>query len=234
MGDVSFAAAGFDAAAAWIIRAANAGVPVSVHFANAYSVAVAADNEDYARVLGEGVTFADGAPIAWLMSHGRRADRKAHLVRGPSIFRTLVSRAGIPGFLVGSTGRTLSLIEQRVESEGGRLAGKFAPDFGPVDDALVLEIARRVNDSEAKVVWVGMGSPKQDFLCAQLAPLVGRPCLGVGAAFDFYAGTVTEAPRWLQGSGLEWVYRFAKEPRRLARRYTVGNFRFARAVLGRR
>jgi N-acetylglucosaminyldiphosphoundecaprenol N-acetyl-beta-D-mannosaminyltransferase len=76
------------------------------------------------------------------------------------------------------------------------------------------------------VLWIGLGTPRQDYLVHLLAPQLSIPVVPVGAAFDFWSGAIKEAPRVLQGTGLEWVYRLAKEPRRLWRRYLLGNPRF--------
>lgn len=80
-------------------------------------------------------------------------------------------------------------------------------------------------------MWVGLGTPKQDFVSTALAERLSVPCVGVGAAFDFAAGSVREAPLWIQNSGLEWLYRLASEPRRLWRRYVFGNVRFIVAAV---
>src|SRR6185312_7784856 len=91
-------------------------------------------------------------------------------------------------------------------------------------------VAEDINDSEADVVWVGIGVPKQEKWMAELRPHLEPPVLvGVGAAFDFHAGLVPQAPPWLQKAGLEWAYRLTREPRRLWRRYLRYNPRFVAA-----
>jgi N-acetylglucosaminyldiphosphoundecaprenol N-acetyl-beta-D-mannosaminyltransferase len=95
----------------------------------------------------------------------------------------------------------------------------------------VAEAARRMQDAGAQTVWVGLGAPKQDLMAHRLRVLHAAPVtLCVGAAFDFVAGTLQRAPRWMRRAGLEWVHRFAAEPRRLWRRYLIGNAEFVAGV----
>ncbi len=101
----------------------------------------------------------------------------------------------------------------------------------PVDSSFLDDVSKRVNAADPDIVWVALGTPKQDFCTAALCKMVQRPCVGVGAAFDFVAGTISEAPAFFQKFGIEWIYRFASEPRRLWKRYVFGNFTFIRSAL---
>jgi N-acetylglucosaminyldiphosphoundecaprenol N-acetyl-beta-D-mannosaminyltransferase len=104
------------------------------------------------------------------------------------------------------------------------IAGTHAPPFRPAGALEAPEVVEAINASKADVVWVGLGSPKQDYWMARHRVLLTAPVLiAVGAAFDFHAGLLPQAPRWMQRSGLEWVFRLAHEPRRLAYRYLVYN-----------
>ena len=116
----------------------------------------------------------------------------------------------------------LGLLEQRLDAYDEL-------DRGVAVDPAVVE---RLNDSGADVIWVGLGSPKQDIWMMRYRPVLRAPLLiGVGAAFDMLAGVKSQAPRWMQRSGLEWVFRLAQEPRRLGRRYLVYNPLFVWHVL---
>jgi N-acetylglucosaminyldiphosphoundecaprenol N-acetyl-beta-D-mannosaminyltransferase len=96
----------------------------------------------------------------------------------------------------------------------------------------VAEAAARMRAAGADAVWVGLGAPKQDLMAARLRDLDAAPTIFcVGAAFDFVAGTVKRAPRWMQRTGLEWLHRLLSEPRRLWRRYVIGNPRFVAGVV---
>jgi N-acetylglucosaminyldiphosphoundecaprenol N-acetyl-beta-D-mannosaminyltransferase len=132
-------------------------------------------------------------------------------------------------FLFGSTPETLALLEQRLRDRYPAviIAGAISPPFRELTDEENAAIAEQIVAARADVVWVGLGLPKQDEwlyrTAAMFAPAVG---LGVGAAFDFIAGTKPRAPKWVQDIGLEWLHRLASEPRRLTRRYATTNTEF--------
>ena len=111
-------------------------------------------------------------------------------------------------------------------------AGGEVPPFHPLSDAERAETAARINAAKPDVVWVGIGTPKQDFWVSEMRPLLDAPVLvAVGAAFNFHAGKVSQAPPWMRRNCLEWLYRLCVEPRRLWRRYLIGNPRFVLLVL---
>jgi N-acetylglucosaminyldiphosphoundecaprenol N-acetyl-beta-D-mannosaminyltransferase len=116
---------------------------------------------------------------------------------------------------------------------GLAIVGTHCPPFRPLTPEERQAAAAAIEASGADIVWVGLGSPKQEHWMADMAPLLpGRLLIGVGAAFDFHAGLKRQAPRWIQRSGMEWAFRLATEPRRLWRRYTVNNTRFVTMLLG--
>ena len=111
---------------------------------------------------------------------------------------------------------------------GLQVTGCYTPPFRPLDADEVADLQKRIHASQADIMWVGLSTPKQERFMAQYGPRLDATLLfGVGAAFDFHAGRVRQAPRWMQRSGLEWLFRLACEPRRLGRRYLKHNPRFA-------
>jgi N-acetylglucosaminyldiphosphoundecaprenol N-acetyl-beta-D-mannosaminyltransferase len=113
---------------------------------------------------------------------------------------------------------------------GVRIVGGYSPPHRALSAEEEGAIAEEINRSRADVVWIGIGVPKQEKWMARMRPLLEAPVLiGVGAAFDFHAGLVPQAPNWLQEAGLEWAYRLVHEPRRLWRRYVRYNPRFVSA-----
>lgn len=106
------------------------------------------------------------------------------------------------------------------------VAAHESPPYTELDDKEVRALAARVEAASTNVLWIGLGTPRQDYLVPRISPFVSCPVIPVGAAFDFLAGRVPEAPPVLRGSGLEWAYRLASEPHRLWRRYLIGNPRF--------
>jgi N-acetylglucosaminyldiphosphoundecaprenol N-acetyl-beta-D-mannosaminyltransferase len=114
--------------------------------------------------------------------------------------------------------------EMKKKFPGLEVAGYLEPPFAPLEELCTPEAAATINAMRTDIVWVGMSSPKQDLWMARMRPLLEAPVLiAVGAAFDFHTGTVKQAPRWMQRSGLEWLFRLVTEPRRLWRRYLIDN-----------
>lgn len=232
VGRVPFQVSDVDTATKWLLTTA---VPrregVSVRLANAYNVALASKDPSYRTMLSaSGVNLPDGTPIVWFMRL-QRGDPRPRRVRGPSLFAQTLRESqghGTRHFFLGSTPETLQLLIKRVRDTYPEavVAGSYSPPFAEIDSAYVADCAEKIRDSGAGLVWVGLGTPKQDLLGAALADVVEVPCVNVGAAFDFVAGTVREAPVWIQRSGFEWLFRLFLEPRRLWRRYLVGNVRF--------
>jgi N-acetylglucosaminyldiphosphoundecaprenol N-acetyl-beta-D-mannosaminyltransferase len=112
-----------------------------------------------------------------------------------------------------------------------QIVGHDCPPFREPTTQEINERDQRIKDSGATVVWVDLGTPKQDFEVQRLAHNVQVTAMAVGAAFDFLAETVPQAPKWIQKSGLEWGYRLAQEPKRLAKRYLWGNPQFVKSVI---
>jgi N-acetylglucosaminyldiphosphoundecaprenol N-acetyl-beta-D-mannosaminyltransferase len=190
-------------------------------------VAMTAQRDDGLRsALGDAWTvLPDGAPISWL--ERRRGAQRAERVAGPDLMLAVLRESlDLRHFLFGSTSDVLARLEQRLPDAvpGLRLAGSLGPAQGEENDSAVIEAVR---GAKPHVVWVALGAPKQELWArrhaAALAPAL---VVGVGAAFDFHAGSKPRAPQWMQRAGLEWLHRLASEPRRLAWRYASTNTRF--------
>jgi N-acetylglucosaminyldiphosphoundecaprenol N-acetyl-beta-D-mannosaminyltransferase len=111
---------------------------------------------------------------------------------------------------------------------GAKIVGALSPPFGPIGDRELHDLEAAVAETRPDLLWVGLGAPKQELLMARSAGRLQVPVIvGVGAAFDFLAGTKRPAPGWMRHGGLEWLFRLASEPRRLWRRYAIGNTLFA-------
>ena len=134
----------------------------------------------------------------------------------------------------GRSPEALELLEARLRERfpGLRIAGGYSPPFRELTPAEEERAIADIEASGAAVVWVGTGQPKQEKWMLQMRPRLSAPLLvGVGAAFDFHAGLVSQAPAWMQRNGLEWVYRLSREPRRLWWRYARYNPRFVIAFM---
>lgn len=212
------------------------GAGLAVHFANAYSVAIADTDHAYAGVLAapESAVFSDGVPVTWV---GKRAHRdladRWERVYGPDVMEGVFSRCEtlalpIRHYLLGSSPATLQALQSAIGRRwpSVEVVGAESPPFRALTRAEQEAQDDRIRHSGATMVWVGLGTPKQDFEARRLASAVPATVLAVGAAFDFLGGTKPQAPRWMQRTGTEWAYRLAKEPRRLVKRYAWGNPRF--------
>jgi N-acetylglucosaminyldiphosphoundecaprenol N-acetyl-beta-D-mannosaminyltransferase len=175
----------------------------------------------------------DGAPVAWMLR--RQGALTQRRVSGPDLmldYLALASTSGEAVFLFGSTPETLTALTQNLLARWPTLniVGSMSPPFRALtkdeDDAIVSSI----NESGARTVWVSLGCPKQELWMASHRPRVKAVMIGVGAAFDFHAGTIRRAPAWMRESGLEWLHRLGSEPARLWRRYLVTNTRFILAA----
>jgi N-acetylglucosaminyldiphosphoundecaprenol N-acetyl-beta-D-mannosaminyltransferase len=219
----------------WIDAAAAARARAYVCVAAVHTVmACREDPELRAAVLGADFTVPDGQPLVWALNalgHGMQ-DR----VYGPELMDRACARATHSGarmYLYGGRnhGALAELARRlRLRHPGLKIVGGHCPPFRPLTDAEENAIAADINRSGADVVWVGIGVPKQEKWMARMRDRLDAPVLvGVGAAFDFHAGLVPQAPDALQRLGLEWAFRLVQEPRRLWRRYLRYNPRF---VLG--
>jgi len=164
-------------------------------------------------------------PVVWaLRSFGCRAQERVY---GPTLTLALCAMAEKRGhsiFLYGSRPETLDSLKDNLllQYPNLRIAGSFSPPFRPLTEDESAEILQRITDSGAAFVFVGLSTPKQELWMAAHAPqLDGMVLVGVGAAFDFHAGNLRQAPPWMQRSGLEWLFRLLAEPRRLWRRYLL-------------
>ena len=186
------------------------------------------DPEARRALDGAAMVLPDGMPVVWaLRSFGEPISDRVY---GPDLMliecARLVER-GARHFLYGgrdgdATSALAAALRERFP--GIAIAGSWTPPFRDLTDAEDAEVAELIDASDTDVVWVGTGSPRQERWMARMRPRLRAPVLvGVGAAFDFHAGILAQAPRWMQGRGLEWLYRLSREPRRLGPRYLRDN-----------
>jgi N-acetylglucosaminyldiphosphoundecaprenol N-acetyl-beta-D-mannosaminyltransferase len=207
----------------------------SVHLCNVYTLSLALEDPSFTAAINRGdLNLPDGTPLVWF---GRRVGF-AHLRRrvyGPDLMLATV-RAGrarpLRHYLYGSTPEVLGRLVSRLHelAPGVEIIGAESPPFRLLTEREEAEMTDRIRRLRPDIVWVGLGTPRQDLFIDQFRDRLGATLVAVGAAFDFLAGAKRQAPSWMQNSGLEWAFRLATEPRRLWRRYLVGNTRFLRAT----
>lgn len=174
-----------------------------------------------------GMVTPDGMPLVWLSRLGgyRHVDR----VYGPDLVLALCERSVATGYRHFFYGGAKGIPEQLVANlqqrfPGLQIAGSYSPPFRPLTPEEDEQVVQIINQADPDIVWVGLSTPKQErWMANHLGRLTAPVLIGVGAAFDFHAGRKRQAPRWMQRSGLEWLFRLLSEPRRLWRRYLVNN-----------
>jgi N-acetylglucosaminyldiphosphoundecaprenol N-acetyl-beta-D-mannosaminyltransferase len=198
--------------------------------ANVHMCMEAHDDEGFQQIVNDAaLVVPDGKPLVWWMrAFGIRA---AQQVRGPDLFLSVSNAAsaqGIPVSLYGGTSEVLGGLQEFLKSQypALRIANAISPPFRELTENEERNYIDEINKSGAKILFVGLGCPKQEKWMAHNAKRVAAVMVGVGAAFDFYAGTKKMAPEWMKKAGLEWLHRLFSEPRRLWKRYLWNNPRF--------
>jgi N-acetylglucosaminyldiphosphoundecaprenol N-acetyl-beta-D-mannosaminyltransferase len=198
--------------------------------ANVHMVMEAHDSPTYQQVINEAdLVTSDGMPLVWMLRllgypHQER-------VYGPTLTEKLLQKASeesIPIGFFGSTPEVLRILVTNVKKEYPKvdIVYAYSPPFKRISDEEDLEITKRINLSGARILFIGLGCPKQEYWMHAHRGKVQAVMLGVGAAFDFLARTKPQAPLWIQKIGLEWLFRLLTEPKRLWKRYFINNPRF--------
>jgi N-acetylglucosaminyldiphosphoundecaprenol N-acetyl-beta-D-mannosaminyltransferase len=224
-------AATIDTIAGWIKR----GERHYVCALNVHSVVESLSDPELRRIHNAaGLATPDGMPLVWLLRQAGFTGSER--VCGRDLMNGVMRKGletGYRHFLLGSTPETLSRLERHLLAAfpGVEIAGRLSPPFRRLTAEEDEKIVDAINRSGSQIVWVGLGAPKQErWMAAHLGRVDANVMIGVGAAFDFLAGTVREAPPLLQRCGLEWAFRLAMEPRRLWRRYLLTNTRFVARI----
>ncbi len=210
----------------WATQPRPADGPRLVFATSVHGLTLAARDAGFGGLVNQAaLAVPDGMPLLWF---GRlRGHRGMERLRGTDLMRQTCAGSvgrGIRHYLYGGAPgvaeRAAEALRQRYA--GLAIAGCHAPPFRALSVEEQRADAARINQSGAEVVWVGLGTPKQERWAVEMGPsLSARVVITVGAAFDFLAGSSREAPAWIQRSGFEWLYRLAHAPRRLGRRYLV-------------
>ena len=219
----------------WMDASVAARQPGYVCVCNVHTLMASAEDEELrAALLGSSINVPDGQPLVWALS--ALGHRLGGRVYGPELMARACARGAETGqrlYLYG--GRNQGALVQlalnlRQRYPGVKIVGGYSPPHRPLTEEEREAVIKEINGSRADVVWIGIGVPKQEKWMRSMRSELSAPVLiGVGAAFDFHAGLVPQAPNWIQESGLEWAYRLAHEPRRLWRRYMRYNPRFVLA-----
>lgn len=195
---------------------------------NVHTTVTAYEDAAYRAVQnGAAIALPDGKPLSvYSRKHGY-AD--AQRVTGPDLMGELFARDnGLRHYFYGGTPETIEILQKKLPEEypALQIAGMVSPPFRPLTKEEDERAIREMNDSGADIIWVGLGAPKQEIYMAEHQGMTHGVMIGVGAGFDYYAGTIRRAPMWMQKMSLEWLYRLMQDPKRLFKRYFVTNFKF--------
>jgi len=219
-----------DYAAAVTLTRSWAEEPIAraVAAANTHVVALGRHDREFGETLSRfDLIVPDGMPLVWAMN--RRSAGLRDRVYGPTLMLHALEQPGMPHFLLGGSEALLESLTAKLRERfpGIVIAGSYSPPFGEWPQEENERIFQKIADSGARYIWVGLGCPKQErWIARHKAQLPPGVYFAIGAAFAFHAGMVSQAPAWMQRRGLEWIYRFAAEPRRLWKRYVVYNTLF--------
>jgi N-acetylglucosaminyldiphosphoundecaprenol N-acetyl-beta-D-mannosaminyltransferase len=213
-----------------VIELGKSNTPSYVCFSNVHMTMEASASPDFQKIVNSSTySFADGMPLVFALRilYGIRQDRIAGMDFMLDALR-MCDEKRLSVFLFGSTPEVLESLSRYVHLNFPRLqlAGILSPPFRTLTEVENNAIIDQINSSGANLVFVGLGCPKQEIWMEKNSSRINACLLGVGGAFEIYAGVTKRAPVWMRNSGLEWAYRLFKEPRRLFKRYAITNFLF--------
>ncbi|MDI1460666.1 WecB/TagA/CpsF family glycosyltransferase [Catellatospora sp. KI3] len=218
----------YDGAVDRVLAAARQRRPLSLTALAVHGVMTGVrDPQHRARLNAFDIVAPDGQPVRWALNLLHSAEL-SEWVSGPELTGRVLRRMAeedLPVYLYGSTPQVVAELGTALARAypALRLAGAEPSGFRETSPDELAAIAARINASGARLLLVGLGCPRQEIFVHAMRPLLDLPAMAVGAAFDYHAGRLAPAPRWMQRNGLAWLWRLASEPRRLWRRYLVFN-----------
>lgn len=203
---------------------------------NVHTTVTGYEEADYRNIQNTAaLALPDGKPLSlYSKKHGFP---EAERVTGPDLMGELFARDnGLRHYFYGGKEETIQVLSEKLPREypSLRIAGMVSPPFRPLTEEEDERELQKMNDAKADIIWIGLGAPKQERYMYEHRGKVNGVMIGVGAGFDYYAGTIKRAPMWMQKLSLEWLYRLMQDPKRLFRRYFATNFKFLRLTMGRK
>ena len=227
---VNYTTANITEVASYLLSHAKELAGKYICFSNVHTTVMAVDYPEYKEILnGAVLTFPDGMPIAKKIR--RNGYMEAERVAGPDLMEEIFWQSmgsGKKHYFYGSSEHTIEKLKERLTERFPwmEIVGMVSPPFRELTEEEDAEAVRLINESGADFVWIGLGAPKQERWMRAHVGKIHAVMLGVGAGFDFHAGTIRRAPKLIQKIGLEWLYRLLQNPSRLFRRYFVTNIKF--------
>ncbi len=218
----------YDGAVSRVIQSAQSGTPMAVTALAVHGVMTGVKDKDHRYRLNDfDLVCPDGQPVRWALNWVHRCNLKDR-VYGPTLTLKICEAAAkhdVPIFLFGATDEMLDKFSENLgqKYDGLRIVGKRSSRFRTITPEECDELANEIKQSGAKICFVGLGCPRQEVFAYEMRERLQMPLIAVGAAFAFHAGTLAQAPPWMQKRGLEWLFRLVKEPGRLWKRYLTTN-----------
>ncbi|AGY81959.1 WecB/TagA/CpsF family glycosyltransferase [Carnobacterium inhibens] len=202
---------------------------------NVHTTVTSYENSEYLNIQNGGLmALPDGGPLSSL---GRkRGYSKMSRIAGPSLMNEIFAiseEKGYKHYFYGSTDETLKKIQVNLKRSYPeiQIVGMYSPPYRKISQSEDEIVVSQINDVKPDFVWVGLGAPKQEIWMNLHQGLIKGLMIGVGAGFDYYAGNIKRAPKWMQNFNLEWAYRLLQDPKRLFKRYLITNFKFIWLIL---
>ncbi|NLD93700.1 MAG: WecB/TagA/CpsF family glycosyltransferase [Fibrobacter sp.] len=214
-----------------VISAAKNRISSCVDAMNVHVLVTAVKDKEFnTAIVGFDMVCPDGQPVRWALNKFNRK-KITERVYGPTLTLHVLKKAekeGLSVYFYGSKESVLNALKKKLMEKFPdlRIAGMESPPFRKLTFEEENETADRINNSGASILFIGLGCPKQELYASRNKGKIMMPMLCVGAAFDFHAGMLMQAPSWMQKHGLEWLFRFCMEPGRLWKRYLVTNTTF--------
>lgn len=197
---------------------------------NVHTTVTAHEDKKYCAIQNGGImAIADGGPLSYV---GRkRGYHGMERTTGPDYLEEILNiskEKGYKHYFYGSTEETLQKLKNKIGKiyPGVQIVGMYSPPFRPLSAEEDLQVIKTINNAKPDFIWVGLGAPKQEQWMSDHQGKVDGFMVGIGAAFDYLAGNIKRAPKWMQKYSLEWAYRLIQDPRRLFKRYVVTNSKF--------
>ncbi len=195
--------------------------------ANVHTTVTASEDEEYKKIQNNGImAIPDGGPLS---SVGRKKGAvNMYRTTGPSYMEEMLKIGGYSHFFYGSSEETIAVLKEKLAREypQSKIVGMFSPPFRELSSEEDVEVISMINQAHPDFLWVGLGAPKQERWMVAPQGKVSGFMVGVGAAFDYFAGNIKRAPQWMQKANLEWLYRLLQDPKRLFKRYFITNTKF--------
>lgn len=226
---IPISAVNMDSCVEFLLRNWEASHGNYICVSNVHTTVMARENKEYYKAQAESLlSVPDGKPLSIV---GRKQYSEMDRVTGPDFMRRIFTESktkDIRHYFYGSTQENIDALTDKIERDYPwvKIVGSEPSVFRDMSEKEEQELADRINASEPDFVWVALGAPRQELFCHRNEGRINGIMVGVGGAFSVLAGTIPEAPQWMQKMSLEWLYRLIQEPRRLFKRYAVTNTKF--------